>query len=185
MSLDKSGKSAGYLAIDPARFIEPADWIIDAPCAGAWDLFDVPVLRDLHAAFQYAAPALELCAACPFTEKCIARVDPFNSLFDGVCGGLLWRNGRATERPAAPKPEPKPRDRSGDAARQAKRRADKTDDGSKRAFDNALIRAAGRPAEVDVLTLWDAALTRCACGSWMFSGGECGTCRVVAEAVAS
>jgi WhiB family redox-sensing transcriptional regulator len=184
VTLDNTGKGAGYLAIDPARFIEPADWITDAPCAGAWDLFDVPVLRDLHAAFQYAAPALAMCAACPFVEKCIARVDPYNSLFDGVCGGVLWRNGRATERPAE-KPAPAPRDRSGDAPRQARRRADKTDDGSKRAFDNALIRAAGRPADVDLLTLWDAALCRCACGSWMFSGGDCGTCRAVATAVAS
>ena len=105
MTLDNTGKGAGYLAIDPARFIEPADWITDAPCAGAWDLFDIPVLRDLDAAFNYAAPALAMCATCPFVEKCIARVDPYNSLFDGVYGGQLWRNGRATERPA-PKPAP-------------------------------------------------------------------------------
>lgn len=168
----------GYLAFDPARHTEPADWITDAPCAGAWDLFDIPVVRDLDAAFRWADHALALCKACPFIEQCITRVDPYNSLFDGVCGGRLWRNGRAATRPRR-------RDKEADAKRQAARRAAGTDAATRRAQDNALIRAAGRPVNVDLTVLRDAAITRCTCGAWRMRAATCAACTRIALKEAS
>jgi WhiB family redox-sensing transcriptional regulator len=72
-------------------------WLDDAPCRGMWWLTDIPPdLTRHHARASVVAamrPALELCADCPFTRECLARVEPRLSFYDGVCGGLVWRNG--------------------------------------------------------------------------------------------
>lgn len=37
--------------------------------------------------------ALAICAECPVREWCLNRVDPAGSWFDGVAGGVVWREG--------------------------------------------------------------------------------------------
>ena len=73
-------------------------WLDDAPCAGQWWLTDIPPeLAVYHSRATIVAamrPALALCAACPFTRECAARVEPRLSFFDGVCAGRVYRNGR-------------------------------------------------------------------------------------------
>ncbi|WP_327168620.1 WhiB family transcriptional regulator [Streptomyces subrutilus] len=54
-----------------------------------------------------AAPALRACAVCPVRRQCVSAVAPAESLFDGVCGGRLWRNGRPA---AVPSSSGSPRD---------------------------------------------------------------------------
>lgn len=70
------------------------DWMSDAPCTGSWSLFDVPSDLRGRAAAEWAADALDICAGCRFVTACLKRVDPRHSQFDGVAGGILWRNGR-------------------------------------------------------------------------------------------
>ncbi|MGW5395974.1 WhiB family transcriptional regulator [Streptomyces sp. NPDC003952] len=48
-----------------------------------------------------AAPALSACASCPVRRECEAAVAPAESLFDGVCAGRLWRNGRPAAIPTS------------------------------------------------------------------------------------
>jgi hypothetical protein len=42
---------------------------------------------------RFMAPALALCAECPFTRECLELVQPRESYYDGVAGGHLFRNG--------------------------------------------------------------------------------------------
>lgn len=43
--------------------------------------------------YPEADPALAFCAACTKTAVCIEMVRPSKSFFDGVAGGVVWRNG--------------------------------------------------------------------------------------------
>lgn len=71
----------------------------DAPCVGEWASFDLPTDRTLPtrgAALRHFAPAIEACNRCPLTGPggaCEQRVAPVASYFDGVCAGLVYRNG--------------------------------------------------------------------------------------------
>jgi hypothetical protein len=65
------------------------DWRLAAACA------DLPARTVFATRAKQAGPALRRCPRCPVRTECLAAVDPERSWFDGVCGGLLWRNGRA------------------------------------------------------------------------------------------
>lgn len=43
--------------------------------------------------YPEAEPALQLCAICTKVATCIEMVRPSKSYFDGVAGGVVWRNG--------------------------------------------------------------------------------------------
>lgn len=72
-------------------------WVYDAPCAGKWWVTDLPSWMPPSAARRHIitamTPALELCASCPFTRECFERTQPTVSWFDGVCAGVVYRNG--------------------------------------------------------------------------------------------
>ena len=81
------------VAANLPRREEPFD---DAPCAGRWWITDMPTdlrLSKRTAVVEHFAHALSLCASCPLTQACLERVAPKPSYYDGVCGGLVWRNG--------------------------------------------------------------------------------------------
>jgi hypothetical protein len=42
----------------------------------------------------YAKAALEICSTCTVQLECVIVVNPRESLFDGVCGGKVWSNGK-------------------------------------------------------------------------------------------
>ncbi|MFF6789337.1 WhiB family transcriptional regulator [Streptomyces filamentosus] len=67
---------------------DPTPWQAAAACAG---LSPSVVFARRE---RQAAPALRACASCPVRRKCAEAVAPAESWFDGVCAGLLWRNGR-------------------------------------------------------------------------------------------
>lgn len=62
-------------------------WIDKAACAGS-----DPALFD-HARYPQALAALGFCMRCTVRQECLAAVRPGRSFFDGVCGGVVWRNG--------------------------------------------------------------------------------------------
>ncbi|MEU0839504.1 hypothetical protein ABZ370_08540 [Streptomyces sp. NPDC005962] len=68
-------------------------WVGEAPCAG-----DARFTAEETAADAPTEPLvlslLATCQGCPFRSQCIDLVMPSMSLFDGVCGGRLWRNGQ-------------------------------------------------------------------------------------------
>lgn len=64
----------------------PADLSV-AACVGA-----DPALFD-DCTFPQAQLALTFCERCPVTQQCIDMVRPSKSFFDGVAGGVVWRNG--------------------------------------------------------------------------------------------
>ena len=43
--------------------------------------------------YPEAEPALEVCATCSKVATCIEMVRPSKSFYDGVAGGVVWRNG--------------------------------------------------------------------------------------------
>lgn len=43
--------------------------------------------------YPEADPALKICATCTKATACIEFVRPSKSYFDGVAGGVVWRNG--------------------------------------------------------------------------------------------
>lgn len=43
--------------------------------------------------YPAARKALAWCAVCPATEDCLTIVRPQRTWFDGVAGGIVWRNG--------------------------------------------------------------------------------------------
>lgn len=67
-------------------------WVAEAPCAG-----DARFTSEETAADPTAPLVLQLlaaCQSCPFRAQCVDLVLPSSALFDGVCGGRLWRNGQ-------------------------------------------------------------------------------------------
>lgn len=51
-----------------------------------------PALFD-HFEFPDASLAVGICAECPITDLCVEIVRPQKNHFDGVAGGIVWRNG--------------------------------------------------------------------------------------------
>ncbi len=86
-----------------AKLPRPEAWINDAPCAaGSPYDHDLPPevggKRDMAArALMYprVTDALKRCSTCRYIAECLARVDPVESGYDGICGGILWVNGEA------------------------------------------------------------------------------------------
>jgi hypothetical protein len=62
-------------------------WLMLTACSG-----EDPALFDEYR-FPHAYEALRICANCRFTDECIEWVRPNKSFFDGVAGGVVWRNG--------------------------------------------------------------------------------------------
>lgn len=92
------------LALHVASKLPPAEgWIAQAPCAnGSPYDHDLPVGLRGHRMMRHnvladytVRQALSRCASCPFTQRCIERVAPTTSYYDGVCGGLVFLNGEA------------------------------------------------------------------------------------------
>lgn len=63
-----------------------------AACSGA----DPGVFDDTT--FPNALLALSYCETCKITELCVQIVRPSKSSFDGVAGGIVWRNGYKVRR---------------------------------------------------------------------------------------
>ncbi|MET9733782.1 WhiB family transcriptional regulator [Streptomyces sp. NPDC006458] len=83
-------------APQPTRFFtpaEPAGWRSAAACAG------LPPDVVFSKKVEEAAPALRACADCTVRRQCEDAVIPADNWFDGVCGGRLWRSGRAVAAP--------------------------------------------------------------------------------------
>ena len=59
----------------------------DGACAG-----QDPAMFDATT-FPAARKALAWCSICPITEECLAIIRPQRTWFDGVAGGIVWRNG--------------------------------------------------------------------------------------------
>lgn len=62
-------------------------WLEDARCVGR-----DPQLFDFYV-FPQAKEALGHCNLCKVTSQCLDWVKPQKSHFDGVAGGIVWRNG--------------------------------------------------------------------------------------------
>jgi hypothetical protein len=58
-----------------------------AACSGV-----EPSIFDAHT-YPAASLALWYCTRCPIVEPCLDAVRPSKSSFDGVAGGVVWRNG--------------------------------------------------------------------------------------------
>jgi WhiB family transcriptional regulator, redox-sensing transcriptional regulator len=43
--------------------------------------------------FPEAAEAMKICSICTVVTECFNLVRPNKSFFDGVAGGIVWRNG--------------------------------------------------------------------------------------------
>ncbi|WP_442737905.1 hypothetical protein ACQUSN_07295 [Streptomyces pseudogriseolus] len=67
-------------------------WASEAPCAG--DFRFTPEETTAEAPTEPLVALLAVCRDCPFRAQCIDLVLPSASLFDGVCGGRLWRDGQ-------------------------------------------------------------------------------------------
>ena len=64
----------------------------NAPCIGKANLIDAVTWRD-------AAPALnDCCRVCPYRLQCLIEVNPASSWYEGVCGGIVWLNGKPQEK---------------------------------------------------------------------------------------
>lgn len=58
-----------------------------AACAEADPiLFDATTIEDAHEALTY-------CRRCPVASLCLSEIRPDRVWYDGVVGGLVWRNG--------------------------------------------------------------------------------------------
>ena len=53
---------------------------------------------------EYSEAAQHICSRCQVAEECLLIVNPTNSYFDGVAGGIVFKNGVIV-----PKQQPKPR----------------------------------------------------------------------------
>lgn len=71
-----------------------------APCIGSnamyFDQIEPNALAD---------EALSYCARCPVKAECVMIVKPHESYFDGICGGIIWKNGRPVGSRIKPKAE--------------------------------------------------------------------------------
>jgi hypothetical protein len=68
-------------------------WVAKAPCAGD-SRFTSEETAVEDPTTPLVASLLSVCQGCPFRARCVELVLPSVSLFDGVCGGRLWRNGQ-------------------------------------------------------------------------------------------
>ncbi|MEU6254271.1 hypothetical protein [Streptomyces sp. NPDC047043] len=71
-------------------------WAGEAPCAGDIRFTSERMVTEAPTESLVRA-LLAICQSCPFRSQCIDLVLPNMSLFDGVCGGRFWRNGRVLE----------------------------------------------------------------------------------------
>lgn len=45
-----------------------------------------------------AEAALSICSECKVQEECLLVVNPSNSFFDGIAGGIIFKNGQIQEK---------------------------------------------------------------------------------------
>lgn len=57
-----------------------------AKCVGTAPMFDA-------IDYETSREALAMCAQCPVQKSCLLSVMPNVSFFDGVCAGVVWRDG--------------------------------------------------------------------------------------------
>ena len=81
----------------------------DAACVGV-----EPAVFD-HYRYPEASLALHYCQRCAIVEQCLTVVRPSKSNFDGVAGGVVWRNGYRV-RPDNSTREDRLRERKGETA---------------------------------------------------------------------
>lgn len=86
----------GHLALPASE-----SWVTDVPCAGRWYMTDPGMAAKTRTDSLIVAclPGLALCRECPFVARCLDRVKPAESWYDGVCGGHVWRNGKVVFTP--------------------------------------------------------------------------------------
>jgi hypothetical protein len=84
------------LATDPRRSVPVVrgtdSALRDAACIG-----HDPALFDITE-YPRALAALAVCGTCTIKVQCLAVVRPGPSWFDGVAGGIVWRNGYQVRR---------------------------------------------------------------------------------------
>jgi WhiB family redox-sensing transcriptional regulator len=63
--------------------------LLQAACIGA-----APSLFDANG-YPSAYDGIKVCAHCPRDTKwaCLQKIEPHKTWFDGVAGGIVWRNG--------------------------------------------------------------------------------------------
>lgn len=84
------GEHAARRALPGMRPLSEA--LLDAACLGHDPrLFDATAYPQAHA-------AIAVCAMCRIHDECLAVVRPGPSWFDGVAGGIVWRNGYKVRR---------------------------------------------------------------------------------------
>lgn len=67
---------------------------------------DQPACAGINPAFfddpQFYQAGLEVCVECPAKLWCLNQVDPVNNWYDGVAGGVAWKDGKPLiDRPRA------------------------------------------------------------------------------------
>ncbi len=71
----------------------------DAACLGKPPiLFDQTEFDSL-----YTELALQICAKCKVQEDCLLIVNPTNTYFDGIAGGIIFKNGEIVDKSTLPK----------------------------------------------------------------------------------
>lgn len=60
----------------------------NAPCRNNPALFDVTTWRNAAVALN------DGCRVCPYRLACLKVVVPDFNWYDGVCGGVVWQNGK-------------------------------------------------------------------------------------------
>ena len=86
-----------------AKWTPFEQWILDAPCTrgpGSEHAHDLPTylratrsLRTRVIDDPDVRAALQDCANCPLTDRCLERTAPTTSGYDGICGGFVFLNG--------------------------------------------------------------------------------------------
>lgn len=51
----------------------------------------------------YTDLALSICSMCTVQEDCLIVVNPADSLYDGIAGGIVFKNGKIVDRNETPK----------------------------------------------------------------------------------
>jgi len=94
-----NGNALLTLGHKPMQSKEEAKLYSLAPCIGA-----EPMYFDQVEPNCMAEEALTYCARCPVKAECVMIVKPHESYFDGICGGIIWKNGRPVGSKVKPKP---------------------------------------------------------------------------------
>jgi hypothetical protein len=83
-------RTSSVVSADKALFMRRASikLIENAACVS-----QTPYLFDEVEHNAYSEAAINICGTCTVTEECLLIVNPTNSYFDGVAGGIVFKNG--------------------------------------------------------------------------------------------